>query len=136
MQLKRIALMLFATAALASCDLPRTSQQICDCRFLEGELPGEYSRLDKGPSHFNEDAYWDDWDLRYRGPEFADAFENRATHWYRNEDGEAVACIVVDGIDQMVASIVLPADESSSEPLDARLIGAEHKPHRMFWERC
>lgn len=134
--LSRFTVAMFVVSLIAGCDLPRTSQQICDCRFFGGERGGEYSRLEHAPSHFNEDEYWDDLLAATQDPEFANAFSNKTTHWYRNEKGEALACVVFEGSDQINAYIALSPVESLSEPTDMRIIGPEHSPPRLFWERC
>ena len=137
--LARSAIILFAASVLASCDLPRTSQQICDCRFLRGEVAGEYTRLEQAPSHFNEVEFWSE----NFGPtpyphhlEYATAFRNGTTHWYRNDAGESFACRVAEGSDRLDAYIVLSADKSQSEPLDSRVIGSTHRRPRPFWKKC
>ena len=134
--LTRCTFLLFAVAVLTACDLPRTSQQVCDCRFMKGEAGVGYSRLERAPSHFNEDEYWEDWLDSIEDPEFVSAFRVRTTHWYRSEAGEAFACVVLEESDQVNAYIVLSADESLSEPLDARMLGPLFTPPRPFWERC
>lgn len=135
-RLNRTTLIVFIIAVLASCDLPRSSQEVCDCRFMEGELAGEYSRLDAAPPHFNEIEFWDKVLSSNPDPEYDSAFRAGKTHWYQNNVGESVACRVIDGSDQMDAYIILSADESQLEPLDARIIGWEGAPPRLFWERC
>lgn len=130
------AIIYFLVAVLTSCDLPRTSQQICDCRLLEGEIAGEYSRLGQAPPHFNEVEFWDEYFASVPDPEYVRAFAKGTTHWYRNDVGEAIACRVLEGSDQIDAYIRLSADESQIEPLDVRIIGPEHVPPRMFWETC
>ncbi len=134
--LSRFAIAMFAVSLIAACDLPRSSQQICDCRFLDGETGGEYSRLEHAPTYFNEDEYWDEVLASIQDPDIASAFSTSRTHWYRNEKGEARACVVFEGSDQMNAFIALSAEESLSEPTDVRIIGPEHPPPRFFWERC
>ena len=135
-RLARSSIILLAVAILASCDLPRSSQQICDCRFMEGEIAGEYTRLEQAPSHFNEVEFWDEYLASVPDPEYLSAFRRGTTHWFRNDAGEAVACRVLEGSDQLDAVIILSADDSQLDPVDVRIIGPEHKPPRLFWERC
>ena len=134
--LTRSAFVLFAVAVLAACDLPRSSQQICDCRFLEGEGVGVHTRLERAPSYFDEDEYWEDWLRSMDNPEYVLAFRKGTTHWYRDEQGQIHACVVAEGSDQMNAYIVPSADESRTEPLDARMVGPIYRSPRPFWERC
>ncbi len=132
----RFAIVMFAVSLIAACDLPRSSQQICDCRLLEGRPVGELSRLEHAPSFFNEDKFWEDRSAPIQHADLAGAFRNRTTHWYRDQNGETFACVVFEGSDQMNVGIAFSAGESLSEPMYMRIIGPEHPPPRLFWERC
>ena len=135
-RLLQSAILFFSVAVLTSCDLPRTSQQICDCRFLERETASEYTRLEHAPPHFNEVEFWDEYLAPDPDPEYVRTFLKGTTHWYRNDVGEAIGCRVSEGSDQINAYIELSADDSQLEPQYVRIIGPEHRPPRLFWETC
>lgn len=127
-RIARSVTILFAATVFASCDLPRTSQQVCECLYLKGKPQGLYTKLPQAPSHFNEIEFWDEWLAGISDPEYVSAFRNGTTHWYKDLAGAAHWCRVVDGSDQMNAYVVISSDRSLSEPLDARTLEPIERP--------
>ena len=131
----RATTILIILAAISGCDFVWSTEDICDCRFQPVRVEQEWQPLDKVPANYNRTEIrrlFDNGDPVYGTPEI---FDSANIHWYRNNSGEAAACVVFESSTRMNASFTLSADQSEADPIDFRILGG-HGPNRFFWLGC
>ncbi|MEL7536047.1 MAG: hypothetical protein AAFM91_03200 [Pseudomonadota bacterium] len=134
----KLLLSLILTFVLSGCDIPRPSDVICDCRMRPDSELSEWSRLDKAPPNFVHDEIRQllhDPESAYLGT--PEVFDSASIHWYQNDAGESLACVVFDESHHVRAMFTLAADSEQTAPTDYRLMGIPLVGHQpFFWEGC
>ncbi len=122
---------------LAACDIPRPSSVICDCQVQPDSKLSEWSRLEQAPANFVPGEIWrlhqEPMTDYFGAPEVFDA---ASVHWYRNSEGQSLACVVNDGSNYVNAIFIFAADIRQTAPDDFRLLGIPFSRSPYFWERC
>lgn len=108
---------------LSACHHSYSSNEVCDCRFIDPGSSDSWVALKRPPANYRHSeirSLFDNDDPVYGTLAL---FDDADTHWYKNESGEPAACIVFKSSQRVNALLVLPADVSATEPKDFRILG-------------
>ena len=136
MTLKHLVLPAIAVLQIG-CDIPRPTDVICHCQVNPDKKMSELSRLSQSPENFIHSEIRE----LVRNPESdyfgtPEGFDAATIHWYQNDMGESLACVVFDGSNHVGAMFTLAADKEQTKPIDFRLMGIPFGRDPSFWEGC
>ena len=63
-------------------------------------------------------------------------FDAADVHWYSDDIGESLACVVFEGSNHVRAMFVLSANTGQTEPTNFLLMGEPFGRSPFFWEKC
>jgi hypothetical protein len=132
----KVFALLTVSATLLGCDIPRPSDVICDCQIEPNSKLSDWRPLDQTPSNFvhSEIRSLFETDVEYMGT--PEVFDSASIHWYRNDTGESLACVVYDRSNHVRTVFVLSADKEQTNPIDFRMMGIPFGRDPFFWEGC
>ncbi len=134
MALKPLSVLVLCVA-LIGCDIPRPSDVVCDCQIQPESELSEWDPIDQAPTNFIHSEIRLEFDPEDKYMGTPEDFDAASIHWYRNDAGESLACVVYDGSNHVRAMFVFSADTTQTEPIDSRLMGIPLGRDPYFWER-
>ncbi len=131
-----ILALLASSFVLTGCDVARSSEVVCDCAVRPNDKASPWSPADHAPSNYVRSEVRiffepDDGDMHSQAD-----FDAANIHWYRDDAGESLACIVYEGTNHVSVMFRLSADSQETSPIDIRTMGVPFGPNLEFWETC
>ncbi|MEO1245140.1 MAG: hypothetical protein AAFX56_05580 [Pseudomonadota bacterium] len=132
----RAAVLVSVLGILAACDIPRPSSVTCDCQIRPNSDQSEWRAQDEAPGNF----VFSEVRSHFTGddPEFdnSELFDSASIHWYQNDLGQSLGCVVYDSASHVGVIFVLSADADQIKPVDIHVMGIPFGRHPFFWEGC